>query len=235
MTTPAARRFYKLATALDVEGGHGVALDDRRLRTPKGAVFIAPTRALAEAIASEWDAQGEHIIPSSMPLTQLAFAALDHTANNRDDIAVALAKYAETDLVSHRAASPEALAVRQSEKWDPLIEWGNARFQILFPVVEGIMAAPVAAESLLVFTDEIKKLDIFRATAAAQAITLAGSILIGFALIEGQLTAAHAFEAAALDELWSQERWGRDEEAYARLEKQRTEFETIARFVSALG
>ena len=235
MTTPAARRFYKLATALDVEGGHGVALDDRRLRTPKGAVFIAPTRALAEAIASEWDAQGEHIIPSSMPLTQLAFAALDHTANNRDDIAVALAKYAETDLVSHRAASPEALAVRQSEKWDPLIEWGNARFQILFPVVEGNKAAPVAAESLLVFTDEIKKLDIFRATAAAQAITLAGSILIGFALIEGQLTAAHAFEAAALDELWSQERWGRDEEAHARLEKQRTEFETIARFVSALG
>ena len=85
MTTPAARRFYKLATALDVEGGHGVALDDRRLRTPKGAVFIAPTRALAEAIASEWDAQGEHIIPSSMPLTQLAFAQLQFVYGPQQD------------------------------------------------------------------------------------------------------------------------------------------------------
>lgn len=235
MTTPAARRFYKHATTLDVEGGHRVALDERRLRTPKGAIFVAPTRALAEAMAVEWDAQGENIIPSSMPLTQLAFAAIDHTANNRTDIARALAKYAETDLVSHRAASPEGLVAHQSEKWDPLIDWGHTRFQIRLPVVDGIIAAPVASEHLTAFADEITKLDTFRATAAAQAITLAGSILIGFALIEGQLTAQQAFEAAALDELWSQERWGRDEEAHARLEKQRAEFETIARFVAALG
>lgn len=235
MTTPAARRFYKHATTLDVDGGHGVALDERRLRTPKGAIFIAPTRALADAIAAEWDAQGEHIIPSSMPLTQLAFAAIDHTANKRDDIAAALAKYAETDLVSHRAASPEALVARQSEKWDPLIDWGHARFGIRLPVVSGIIAAAVSAEHLTMFAGEVRALDSFRATAAAQAITLAGSILIGFALIEGQLDAQHAFEAAVLDDLWSQERWGRDDAAHARLAKQRAEFETIARFVATLG
>lgn len=235
MTTPAARRFYTHATALDVEGGHGVALDERRLRTPKGAIFIAPTRALAHSIAAEWDAQSENIIPSLMPLTQLAFAAIDHTANKRDEIASALAKYAETDLVSHRAETPEGLVTRQSEKWDPLIAWGHTRFGIRLPVVTGIIAAPISAELLTAFSTEISTLDIFRATAAAQAITLAGSILIGFALIEGQLSAQQAFEAATVDERWSQERWGRDEEAHARLEKQRAEFETIARFVSALG
>src|SRR5688572_6797948 len=76
----AARRFYTSASAVTAEGGYGVALDERRLLTPGGAPFIAPTRALAEVCAAEWKAQGEHIVPASMPITQLAFAAIDRTA-----------------------------------------------------------------------------------------------------------------------------------------------------------
>ena len=72
-----ARRFYKTASVKETPDGVRVMLDERTLRTPGGAVFAPPTRALAQLCADEWAAQGEHIGPASMPISQLAFAAFD--------------------------------------------------------------------------------------------------------------------------------------------------------------
>ena len=77
MSAEAPRRFYKAATAREAAGGFGVALDALTLKTPKGLVFVAPTHALAEAVAAEWEAQGTHIDPVSMPLTRLANSIID--------------------------------------------------------------------------------------------------------------------------------------------------------------
>ena len=68
------KRFYK-ETAVDAgDGGYRVLLDGKPMRTPAKAVLVAPTRALAEAIAAEW-----HEVPdkaeinvSHLRLTRLA-------------------------------------------------------------------------------------------------------------------------------------------------------------------
>ena len=54
-------------------------------------------------------------------------------------------------------------------------------------------------------------------------------------MLARRLDAAGAFEAAALDNLWSLERWGEDAEARAKLDRQRAEFDNIANFIEALG
>ena len=209
-------------------------LDERRLQTPGGNAFAAPNRALGEAIAAEWNAQGEFIAPASMPLTQLGFAAIDVTPGRRDELARTVVKYTQTDLVSHRAHAPPALVARQSASWDPLLDWAHERFNFRLPVVTGVIAAPVSAENLTVMKRESDDLDDFRVTALVQAVTLAGSAVIGFALLEGRLDAEAAFAAAALDDLWGLENWGEDPEARAGLERQRDEFAALARFIAAM-
>ena len=102
------------------------------------------------------------------------------------------------------------------------------------PVVAGVIPGDVPPQHRTVLEWEIDHLDNFRATALAQAVTLAGSILIGFAFLEGELDADAAFAAAALDELWSLENWGEDAEARARLDRQRAEWAALQRFVTAL-
>jgi chaperone required for assembly of F1-ATPase len=77
--------------------------------------------------------------------------------------------------------------------------------------------------------------DDFALTALSQATGLSGSMLIGFALLQGELSAQQAFEAAALDELWSLERWGEDAEARARLDRMCAEFDALAAFIAALA
>lgn len=232
MTTAPARRFYKSVAA---NADNGVSLDARNLRTPGGVIFKAPTRALADAVAAEWDAQGEHIAPSSMPLTQLAFAAIDHTPKRREELADYIAKFGETDLVCHRAEAPVEVVARQANAWDSVRDWCAATIGADLPVVTGILAAGVSPGEIAKLRAAAAQLDDFRLTALAQAAGLAGSAAIGFAVVAGALTPEAAFEAAFLEDLWSQEKWGRDDAAQARLDKQRAEFENIAKFITKLG
>lgn len=234
-SAPPIRRFYKQARTQESESGFGVQLDERTLRTPGNARFAAPTRALAEAIAEEWSAQGEHILPATMPLTQFAFAAIDHTPQRRSDLADYIAKFGETDLVCHRADAPAELVARQAAACDKLLGWLAAAHGVKLPVVTGVRAADVPPGEIAKLRAAAEALDNFRLTALAQATGLAGSAVIALALLQGELTPQAAFEAAALDDLWSQEKWGADAEAQARLEGQRREFASLARFVEALG
>ena len=68
------KRFYRQAT---VGEGGDVLLDGKQVFTPARRPLTAPSRALAEAIAAEWNAQGDTIDPARMPLTRLANAAID--------------------------------------------------------------------------------------------------------------------------------------------------------------
>lgn len=228
------RRFYETATVVENGDRYGVALDARTLRTPGGAVFMSPTRALAQLCADEWMAQAEHIVPASMPISQLAFASIDWTAKNRDQLADYVTAFGETDLCCHRADSPADLHAKQAEHWDPIVTWAGEALGVHLPVVTGIVAARVEPEAVATLRTHTLALGDFALTALSQATGAAGSVLIGFALLRDQLTADEAFLAAALDNLWSLEKWGEDDEARARLISQQAEFRAIARYVEAL-
>src|SRR4029077_215894 len=77
MRTALPHRFYATATTATEAGGYAVRLDDKPVRTPPRRVLAAPTLALAEAIAAEWQAQQDAIDPAKMPLTRLANAIVD--------------------------------------------------------------------------------------------------------------------------------------------------------------
>src|SRR4051812_38143448 len=99
----APRRFYKTATIAPVEGGWGILLDGKALRSPAKRPFVLPTEGLAAAIAEEWQAQEEKIDPHTMPLMQFAATAIDRLADDRDSLVEETAGYGHSDLVCYRA------------------------------------------------------------------------------------------------------------------------------------
>src|ERR1041385_3868489 len=100
------RRVYQRVTVRAVDGGWGVALNERMLRTPGGGELVLPSEALAAAIAAEGEAQQDEIRPATMPLYRLAATAIDRTAPRRDLVIRDTANYAATDLVCYRAEQP---------------------------------------------------------------------------------------------------------------------------------
>jgi chaperone required for assembly of F1-ATPase len=226
----APRRFYKSATATPVEGGWGILLDGKTLRSPAKRPFILPTEALAAAIAEEWQAQGEKVDPRSMPLMQFAATAIDRLADDRNALIEEIAGYGRSDLVCYRAEEPPALVRRQEELWQPLIAWAAERYDIALNVTAGIVAVEQPAHTLATFRRVLDACDLFALTALAGATGSAGSLAIALALAEGRLSAEEAADAALLDELFQAERWGSDPEAERRRAGIRADLEAAKRF-----
>src|SRR5262245_13693770 len=55
MRPPLRKRFYRRAGVAEKDGEFRILLDERPIRTPGRRVLSAPSRALADAIAAEWD------------------------------------------------------------------------------------------------------------------------------------------------------------------------------------
>lgn len=228
------RRFYKEAGVMEGADGFGVVLDGKALKTRSGNRFRAPNRALALACAKEWNAQDKIIAPLTMPMTRFVNVAMDVTAHRRAAVIAHIVNYMGTDLVSHRAETPAALAAKQGFAWDPILAWAKAAYNIDPPVVTGIAAADASAAQAI-FQAYAEAQDDFALTGLAHAVELAGSAIIGLALMDGELDAERAFQAAALDDLWSLERWGEDAEARGRLERLLTDMQEASLYFSLLG
>src|SRR5436305_2203912 len=94
------KRFYQ-AASIGEGAPHPLLLDGRAVKTPAGYTLAAPARALAQAIAAEWDAQAERIDPAIMPLTRLANTVIDSVATNPAPVAAEVAQYLGSDLVCY--------------------------------------------------------------------------------------------------------------------------------------
>lgn len=229
------KRFYTSASVSDQDGGHGVALDDKPVRTPGKRIFVVPYRRLAEAIAAEWDGQGDTMAPSAMPLTRLANSALDVVAHRRADIIDEAARYAETDLLCYRADGPDTLARRQEETWQPLLDWVETRHGARLSVTRTVMPATQSPDALASIRAAIAAFDNFPLTALHAATAAAGSVVIGLALAEGRLAAEAAFEASQLDETFQIEQWGDDAEATKRRDALQSDIVAASRFLELCG
>jgi chaperone required for assembly of F1-ATPase len=222
------RRFYN---DVAVTSALGIELDGRPVKTPAKAALLLPNQALAEAVAEEWRAQGEQIDPHSMPLTGLANAAIDHVAPDPQAFATGLAVYGETELLCYRAEEPFALVAKQNQDWNPILGWAQARYDIGFTLVRGIMHQPQPAETLARLNDAVSACLAFELAALSPLVTISGSLVIALALVEQHLGAETAFNAAHLDELWQEEQWGADDFALEARAAHRRDFLAAARFL----
>jgi chaperone required for assembly of F1-ATPase len=230
------KRFYKAASVAPADAGDGFALllDGRPIRTPARNPLVVPTCGLAEAIAAEWNAQGEEVDARAMPLTGLANAAVDRVAPDPQGFARSLAAYGETDLLCYRAEAPQPLVARQAEAWDPLLQWARRRFDVDFEVASGIVHRPQPEPALDRLRRAVAARDPFALAALSPLVTISGSLIVALALAEGAIGLEPAWAAAMVDEAWQAEQWGEDALAAAALAARRREFEAAARFLSLL-
>lgn len=228
------KRFWKVATVTEVDGGFSIALDGRTLRTPAKAALILPTRALAEAIAGEWQAQEDELRPETMPLTRIANSAVDKVGPQQSEVAALLAAYAETDLLCHRAQAPEALVQRQSAAWDPLLDWAAAALEARLQPVAGVIAAPQDRRALDRLGARVGAFDPFELAAFHDLVTLTGSLILAFAVVGNVDDPETIWAASRIDETWQAEIWGTDEEAAENSEIKKQAFFDALRFFVAL-
>ncbi|HAX91006.1 MAG TPA: ATPase [Rhodospirillaceae bacterium] len=201
-----------------VADGDGFALhrDGRFLMTPAGLAFRVPTLDLANQIAEEWRAQGEKILPATMPMTQLAATAFDIVAKDRAKIVRGLTGYATSELLCHFAQEPEALTEKQRVAWQPYLDWCAQRYNAHFVTGCGVMPIRQNPDTVPTLTAVIDAFDDFSLAGLSSATDSTGSLVLGLALAEGFTTAQDIFHASVLDTLHQAIRWGDDPVTIAR-------------------
>jgi chaperone required for assembly of F1-ATPase len=95
--------------------------------------------AEAGGFPDEWNAQADLIDPARMPLTRLANAVIDAVADALKPVADEVAQYLGSDLLCYRADAPPGLVERQTQAWDPVLEWAREALGARFVLAQGIV------------------------------------------------------------------------------------------------
>ena len=218
------KRFYKDVSVRDAEGGWQVMLDTRALKTVKGGPQVVPTKPLAEALAAEWDAQGDKVDPATMPMRDMADYAIDMVAPDPTSLIDKAVQYGDTDTLLYRADPDEPLYAKQQEVWEPIVEAMETRLGAKFTRISGIIHRPQSEETLSALRGELTGQSPFALGSIEMMTHLAASLITGLSAAQKDADALALWNAASLEEEWQAEEWGRDEEAEERREKRAADF-----------
>jgi chaperone required for assembly of F1-ATPase len=222
------KRFYKTVAVKDEAAGTSLRLDGKPVRTPGKALLALPSKALGEAVAQEWRAQGERIDPATMPLTRLANSAIDGVTGREDAVIDDIMAHAGSDLLCYRANGPRGLADAQAEHWDPVLAWAKQSLGAPFTLAEGVVHVRQPEASLNRLREQLAGRGAFSLAALHVMTALTGSALLALAVTLGRLTPEEAWAAAHVDEDWQISQWGEDAEAKARRENRWRDFAAAA-------
>jgi chaperone required for assembly of F1-ATPase len=224
------KRFYKQVSVEPAGNGWRIALDGRAIRTAGGRMQSVPSRPLAEAMAEEWAGQGDEIDVSRFVLRDLADYAIDIVAPGRHEAIRGLLPYAETDTLCYRAEQGEALHERQLEVWEPLLGHAEARWDMHFERIDGVIHRPQPAATLARLEAVLAAESDFTLAALRTLAGLAASLVIGLAAIAPDADPETLWNAANLEEDWQSELWGKDAEAEALRARRFAAFAAAVRF-----
>jgi len=229
-----ASRFYKAAVVVSSEDSFGIELDGRVLKTPLKKIFLVPASSLADAVVKEWNAQGDKIFPRTMPLTSLANAAIDRIAPDPQHFSDQLVDYARSDLLCYWAESPDDLVQLQRNAWQPILDWTEGFLKEPFVRTSGIIPIEQPEQTLRAICHVVESLNPFYLTALIDLASRMSSVLLALAVWQGRLSAEEAFDAAFLDDIFHEQRWGEDSEATQRRSVIHAEIRSTAEFLTLL-
>lgn len=225
------KRFYDKAEAQAVDGGWQVMLDGRAVRTQGGRPQIVPAQELGQKLAAEWAGQGEKIEPKAFILRDLLDHAIDNVAPDPSQTVERLLRYAKTDTLCYRADPEDALFKRQQELWEPLVAALEDREGVNLERVSGVVARPLSEDTIETLRQRLAALPPLELAATDLMASLAASLCIALAALEGDADAGTLWDAAELEESWQADLWGKDEEAEERRAERRANFHQVFDFV----
>ncbi|MBV9654169.1 MAG: chaperone, ATP12, partial [Acetobacteraceae bacterium] len=180
------KRFWDEAAVGSSDRGHIVLLDGKPMHLPGGATLCLPARALADAIAAEWQtagcAKGGEMSFADTPLTRLAGTAQERIAPDPAPTVEAVAMYGETDLLCYRADRPAALVSRQAREWQPWLDWAALTYDAPLRITSGVGHVRQSDTALSALRHAVSAVGAWRLAGLGIAVPALGSVVLGLAL-----------------------------------------------------
>ena len=229
------KRFYKSVSTSNESSGYWIRLDDKPIRSPGNEIIECTNKELATRLAEEWEKQDEFIDYITMPITRIMNVAVDSVSDNITAVIDKVCSYASSDMICYRANGPKKLVTRQQQYWDPILQWLQQSFGLVFEVTAGILPVEQPLDSIQKVKNLLQDYGSIQLAALHTVTTIGGSILLALALEKKAFEPEIIWQAINLDEDWNIEQWGQDAEALRTRKFKQQDFDAAALILNSLN
>lgn len=187
------------------------------VKTPMGNTLEVPSLELAKSILEEYKLHNKKSYSNLVSPIKITNTAIDKIKLDCESYLINLSESAHKDVVCYFAKNPDDLVNKQNKLWMPLIKYMKEEYNINIVYTSDISGIKQKKKCLIFIKKILTNFNIYELAAIYVLSQLTNSIIIPLALVNGKISVKKAFESSYLEEIYQANLWGKDEEAFIRL------------------
>tara|TARA_Y100000817_G_scaffold119727_1_gene93809 strand:- start:1064 stop:1762 length:699 start_codon:yes stop_codon:yes gene_type:complete len=216
------------------KGKYLLTINNKSLKTPDGNIIELPSMKLAKILLKDYESSFK-----SKPLNIVRPIKITNTAIDKikpDNIFYIneITDNLNNDMICYFANSPVELVDLQNKDWLPLINYMKSSYNIELIYTSKLFSINQKPDSLLKLKNILNEINIFKLSAIYTLSQITKSIIISLALVNNKISAKKAFENSNLEELYQISKWGKDEEAFDRLNTIKVDIRNIKKYYDSV-
>ena len=220
-----------------VQGKNGkylLNINNKSLKTPDGNIIELPSIKLAKILLKDYESSFKSKPLNIVRPIKITNTAIDKIKPNNIFYINEITDNLNNDMICYFANSPEELVDLQNKDWLPLINYMKSSYNIELIYTSKLFSINQKPDSLLKLKNILNEINIFKLSAIYTLSQITKSIIISLALVNNKISAKKAFENSNLEELYQISKWGKDEEAFDRLNTIKVDIRNIKKYYDSV-
>lgn len=220
-----------------VQGKNGkylLNINNKSLKTPDGNIIELPSIKLAKILLKDYESSFKSKPLNIVRPIKITNTAIDKIKPNNIFYINEITDNLNNDMICYFANSPVELVDLQNKDWLPLINYMKSSYNIELIYTSKLFSINQKPDSLLKLKNILNEINIFKLSAIYTLSQITKSIIISLALVNNKISAKKAFENSNLEELYQISKWGKDEEAFDRLNAIKVDIRNIKKYYDSV-
>ena len=216
------------------KGKYLLTINNKSLKTPDGNTIELPSMKLAKILLKDYESSFKSKPLNIVRPIKITNTAIDKIKPNNIFYINQITDNLNNDMICYFANSPIELVDLQNKEWLPLINYMESSYNIELIYTSKLFSINQKPDSLLKLKNILNEINIFKLSAIYTLSQITKSIIISLALVNNKISAKKAFENSNLEELYQISKWGKDEEAFDRLNTIKVDIRNIKKYYDSV-
>ena len=216
------------------KGKYLLNINNKSLKTPDGNIIELPSIKLAKILLKDYESSFKSKSLNIVSPIKITNTAIDKIKPNNIFYINEITDNLNNDMICYFANSPVELVDLQNKDWIPLINYMKSSYNIELIYTSKLFSINQKPDSLLKLKNILNEINIFKLSAIYTLSQITKSIIISLALVNNKISAKKAFENSNLEELYQISKWGKDEEAFDRLNTIKVDIRNIKKYYDSV-
>ena len=216
------------------KGKYLLTINNKSLKTPDGNIIELPSIKLAKILLKDYESSFKSKPLNIVRPIKITNTAIDKIKPNNIFYINEITDNLNNDMICYFANSPVELVDLQNKDWLPLINYMKSSYNIELIYTSKLFSINQKPDSLLKLKNILNEINIFKLSAIYTLSQITKSIIISLALVNNKISAKKAFENSNLEELYQISKWGKDEEAFDRLNAIKVDIRNIKKYYDSV-